>query len=455
MCDHNHNDEDYKQLINAVIKSRIDCVTTLIKQGAAVNMPREYFKVAFSFAIENWEKNFLANDALWEVNFEILESLLIDSGSYVYNIEEERLLLIGMLNISAHNGSLRCLQKVLNAGVHPDLVRHSTEPTALMQACANGFLDCVNVLLQAGADVNIHIYSGMSILMYTAARGWHECVKALLQAAANVNFANSNGITALECAIVADAFRETIATEHEMKDRDSSLLVDQLWSNNSSDGLCVKVLIEGGADVNIQNKYGDTALMLAAQNNTVACINHILNAGTYVNLLNYHGQPVITMASKNGHLECVKKLIEAGADVNRGPLIKWPGETCCKTALMFAAKGGHTDCLKALLEGGADVNTLENNCKTALIYAAKGNHKDCIEILLQWGAAVNVWDDKHEMTALMQAAKNTTSECVDLLIQAAADVNERDRNGKTASMYAAAVGNYECIDSLCYRKGLL
>ena len=227
MCDHNHNDEDYKQLIKAVIKSKLDCVTTLIKQGAAVNMPREYFKVALSFAIENWEKNFLANDALWEVDFEILESLLIDSGSYVSSIEEERLLLIGMLNISSVNGSLRCLQKVLNTGVDPDLVRHSSEPTAQMQASANGFLDCVNALLQAGADVNIQMYSGMSILMYTAARGWHECVKALLQAGADVNFANSNGITALEYAVVADVFRKTRATEHEMKDRDSRLLADR------------------------------------------------------------------------------------------------------------------------------------------------------------------------------------------------------------------------------------
>ena len=401
MCDHNHNDEDYRQLIKAVIESKLDCVTTLTKQGAAVKMPRLYFKVAVSFAIENWEKKFLANDAGWEVDFEILESLLIDSDSFVYSIEEERLLLTGMLNISAHNGSLRCPKKVLNVGVDPDLVRHSSEPTALMQASANRFLGCVNLLLQAGADVNIQMYSGMSILMYTAARGWHECVKALLQAGADVNFANSNGITASECAIVADAFRETMATEREMRDRDSSLLVDQLWSNNGGDGLCVKVLIVGGAEVNMQNKYGDTALMLAARNNTAACVSHILNAGDNVNLLNHHGQTAITMASKNGHLEGVRKLIEAGADVNKGPLIKWPGEKCCKTALMFAAKGGHTDCLKALLEGGADVKTLENNCKTALIYAAKGNHKDCIEILLQWGAALNVWDDKHEVTVLM------------------------------------------------------
>lgn len=111
---------------------------------------------------------------------------------------------------------------------------------------------------------------------------------------------------------MADAVRKTIATEHEMKDRDSRLFADQLWSNNGGDGLCVKVLIEGGAEVNMQNKYGDTALMLAARNNMVACVSYILNAGAHVNLLNHHVQTAITMASKNGHLECVKNLSKLG-----------------------------------------------------------------------------------------------------------------------------------------------
>ena len=34
------------------------------------------------------------------------------------------------------------------------------------------------------------------------------------------------------------------------------------------------------------------------------------------------------------------------------------------------------------------------------------------------------------------------------MIKAGADVNKRDKNGKTALMYAVAAGNYQCIDSL-------
>ena len=140
--------------MKAVLKSKLDCVTTLIRKGAAVKMPQVYFKAAVLFAIDNWEENFLANADRWKVDFEILVSLLIDSLPDVCDQEEERMLRICMLNISAHNGNLRSLQKVLNAGVDPDIAQHSGQVTALLKASGNGFLDCVNALLQAGADVN-------------------------------------------------------------------------------------------------------------------------------------------------------------------------------------------------------------------------------------------------------------------------------------------------------------
>ena len=447
MCDHDHSEDGYKQLIDAVKNSKVDCVTTLIRKGAALRMPYQDLRTTVLWTIRNWQKNFPTNDARWKVYFEILVYPFIDCNCFENDSEMEQLALVTILNMSAFTGLDRCLQKVIDAGVDPDAPLNGSS-RALMTASANGYVDCVNILLKAGADVNTQ-FESMSVLMITAGKGWNECVESLLRAGADVNFVNSQGLTSLQCAMMTEQVRMKLA-KRDANGLDS--YTNRFPLNNKDEGLCAKVLIEGGADVNVPDVDGNTALILAAQNNQVACISYILNAGAFVNEANHYGETPIMMASENGHTECVKKLIEAGADVNRGPLIKWPGENCCKNALMLAAKKGHYCCIVALLEAGADVNTLENNCKTALMYAAKSGQKDCVKTLLRWGAAVNVWDDKHEVTALMQAAKNTSGECADLLIQAGADAKKRDKKGKTALMYAAESGNHSCVGLLLQQE---
>ena len=454
MCDHDNSDEDYKHLIDAVKSSNLDCVTALIRKGAGVKIPRKDLKTATAIAIENYQKKLLINDATWKTDFEILVSLFMDGDLFESNSEDQRLMSLCIMNMSAFTGLDRCLQKVIDSGVDPDAPFEgpnapiSGPSRALMVASAHGYIECVNILLKAGANANLET-DDLSILMITAGRGWHECIESLLQAGADVNFADSRGFTALNFAVVTDELSTTIATSNSA----FSSFTNRYSVNHRGEGLCVKILIDGGADVNVQTVDGTTPLMFAAENKQTACLKYILNAGAQVNDCNHYGETALMMAAEKGNLECLKILIEAGADVNKGPLIKWPGENCCKTALMLAAKGGYHSCVVALLKAEADVNTLENSSKTALMYAAKSGQKDCVATLLQWGAAVNVWDDKHELTALMQAAKNTSGECAGLLVQAGADVNKRDKNGKTALMYAAEAGNHDCVDCLL-QKGV-
>ena len=59
----------------------------------------------------------------------------------------------------------------------------------------------------------------------------------------------------------------------------------------------VELLIEAGADVNVINKYGDTALIRTSN----------------VNVKNNYGDTALTCDSSNGHKEIVELLIKAGA----------------------------------------------------------------------------------------------------------------------------------------------
>jgi len=110
------------------------------------------------------------------------------------------------------------------------------------------------------------------------------------------------------------------------------------------DCLEIKKLILSGADVNIQDRYGDTTLIIAA---------------------------------KNGYADLVKLLIAAGANIN---VIN----NSCNTALIYAVKEGHKEIAKLLITAGADINIQDKNGYTALMLAAIYRYQDIIKLLLRF-----------------------------------------------------------------------
>ena len=123
--------------------------------------------------------------------------------------------------------------------------------TALYYAAANGKIDCVEKLLEAGVDVN----KGCSQkpLISAAYAGHYECVNTLLKAGAYVNQRDNLDNTAL-----------ILASRHgRIK--------------------CIEILLEKGADVNIVNNKGFTALIKAGgfSNSQSSSIKSLLRAGAF------------------------------------------------------------------------------------------------------------------------------------------------------------------------------
>ena len=88
----------------------------------------------------------------------------------------------------------------------------------------------------AGADVNATNLEGKAALMCNIEAGHYDtvCAEILLKAGADVNMADNNGFTSLVKAVLDDNVK------------------------------CTQLLIEAGADVNFVNRNGDTALLAAA-----------------------------------------------------------------------------------------------------------------------------------------------------------------------------------------------
>ena len=83
-----------------------------------------------------------------------------------------------------------------------------------------------------------------------------------------------------------------------------------------SHSICVKLLIEAGADVNLADNRGILPLLNAAINDHDDCVHLLIQAGANVNQRCYYGFIPLLAAAYYGTPKCLQKFISAGADVN-------------------------------------------------------------------------------------------------------------------------------------------
>jgi len=75
----------------------------------------------------------------------------------------------------------------------------------------------------------------------------------------------------------------------------------------------VVTLLQAGADVNLQNTYGDTALITATVKGFAEIVRMLLQAGADVNAKTEHGNTALTLAIEKGHAGVVEILKKSGA----------------------------------------------------------------------------------------------------------------------------------------------
>ena len=68
--------------------------------------------------------------------------------------------------------------------------------------------------------------------------------------------------------------------------------------------------------MDMQDKYGDTATLLASKHGHVNCLKCIIHSGADVNIKNNQGEIGLILAVRHNHIECTDLLIKSGADVN-------------------------------------------------------------------------------------------------------------------------------------------
>ncbi len=74
-------------------------------------------------------------------------------------------------------------------------------------------------------------------------------------------------------------------------------------------------LLERGAEVDALDRYGQTALMLAARNGHFEAVHTLVDAGADLDHTAKHHLSALMLAVINDHLDIVARLVAAGADL--------------------------------------------------------------------------------------------------------------------------------------------
>lgn len=141
----------------------------------------------------------------------------------------------------------------------------------------------VSSLVKSGANVNAVGAEGRSLLEFAIWKDKPKAAAALIDAGADLTHADNRGALAIHYAAQADEGESTldllIAKKVDInvlnaKTGDSPLMVAVL----SGQGTQIHALIKAGANLNVAEPLGDTALMIAAQTDSSEVLE-LLNAG--------------------------------------------------------------------------------------------------------------------------------------------------------------------------------
>lgn len=204
--------------------------------------------------------------------------------------------------------------------------------------------------------------------------GHPNCIKTLLNYGHDINSENTNG-----CRFSCKCFNGYEQPDYHF-DRWGGTPLHYAAKHGHYD--CIKLLIDNGADVNVESNE-NTPLQYALYYNHIECIIILIKNGADPNVTYGCGQTPLHYVSSNGNNEYIKLFLEKGADVN--VTADYEG-----APILSALRGHHDEAIKILLNNGADVNIKDCSGSIPLHIALESGCSDiCIRTLLDYGADIN------------------------------------------------------------------
>lgn len=393
--------------------------------------------------------------------------------------------------------------------------------TPLQLAAENGDVAVMRALLAAGADANAVLPEGETVLMTAARTGVAEALTLLLEHGAAVDARERwYGESALIWATAenhADAVRVLVTHGADVDSRSTLRELDARQRRNGQSILplgswtplmyaaredaraAAAALVASGADLNLADPDGATALTIAIINAHYELAVQLLEAGADPNVVDSaagmgplyaavdmhrlaigHGRPNPRPAGTVDAIAVVRLLLARGADPNARltkPIMQrhhTGGDGALgagATPFMRAAKSGDVEVMRVLLASGADPTLTLPNGTTALMFAAgrgwrngsalapsydQGSEQeavDAIGMLLDLDLTIDAADDAGN-TALHAAVTGRGSAAiVAALLARGANPKAANLKGETPLALAEARASLEIVEQLRVAAG--
>ena len=245
------------------------------------------------------------------------------------------------LMAAAYYGHRSLVNILLAAGADPNLLSDDdglgTGMTALMLAAGSFFASnrqhVLQLLIAGGAEVNQRGAGGKTAIFYAAlaGAGYADCVEIMVKAGADLNLTDDRGHTVLSAVAAAEnypMFNLLMQAGASTIGLESVQLIQAATTGNVDR---VKSLLSGGVNLDLDR---GAAIGNAAAAGHTKIVGLLIRSGANVNLRDKLGFTPIASAAYAGYGEIVQLLIAAGADI-QAPA----GESQSYSALEYAQMG--------------------------------------------------------------------------------------------------------------------